>query len=567
MTRNPFDGGHRAGFAAAKRAGLAGLVLLLGAGTAAAQQAAPGFENPNDWPQYHRTSNAWRFSPLEQINKTNVGKLKVAWIHQAGDITHGTQETPIVVDGVVYSISAQNRVAAIDAKTGKDIWRFEPKLDPLVKKVLFAPYSRGVTVGRGKVFIATVDGRGIAVDQKTGKEAWQVQLTDFANCHGCNFTSPPVLAGDVLTFGSTAGELATAGKIFGVEADTGRKLWEFNTIKDDPKSWPGESGKRGGGGAWMPGTWDEETNTVFYGTGNPGKDFVGADRRGDNLYTDSIVALDPKSGQLKWHRQEISHDVWDYDAPYESLLFKKDGKDLLVHLNKSGFVFVMDKHDGKLENIWRLSETINFVKDIDRKTGELIGRVEATIGKPTLYCPSAFGARSWNSGAYNPKTQLWYTPAQEFCGAITPIDQKHDPKDYGTGHIGSEDFGKLELVPGHKPGRLDARDPITGQRKWTYEMDIPSFGAVLTTSGGLVFNGDPLGVVRAFDAEDGKVLWSFNTGSGLRSGIVSYAVDNKQYVLVPSGWGSYAAILLPPLFPALENVPGASTLIAFTLEE
>src|SRR5215831_17944 len=229
-------------------AAILGLAVLFGAEEAMAQATSPGTEDPNNWPQYHRTSNGWRYSPLEQINKTNLGKLKVAWIHQAGDITHGTQETPIVIDAVIYSISAGNRVAAIDAKTGKDIWRYDPKLAPLTKKVLFSPYSRGVAVGRGKVFLGTVDGR-IAVDQKTGKELWQVQLTDFANCHGCNFTSPPVLANDVLTFGSTAGELATAGKIYGVEADTGKKLWQFETVKQDPESWPSESGKYGGGGA------------------------------------------------------------------------------------------------------------------------------------------------------------------------------------------------------------------------------------------------------------------------------------------------------------------------------
>jgi alcohol dehydrogenase (cytochrome c) len=564
MTFKRSYGGSLAGCAATQVA-IAALALFLGSGIARAD--SPGTEDPNNWPQYHRTSNGWRFSPLEQINKTNINKLKVAWIHQAGDITHGIQETPIVIDGVVYSITANNRVAAIDATTGKDLWVYEPKLDPLNKKVLFSPYSRGVTVGRGKVFIATVDGRGIAVDQKTGKQEWATQLTEFADCHGCNFTSPPVLAGDVLTFGSTGGELATAGKIYGVKADTGEKIWQFETIKQGEASWPGDSGKYGGGGAWMPGTYDPETNTVFYGTGNPGKDFVGSDREGDNLYTDSVVALEPQTGKLKWYRQEIKHDVWDYDSPYEALLIKKSGKDLLVHLNKSGFVFVMDKNNGALENIWRLSETINFVKDIDKKTGELIGRVELPMGKSTLICPSAFGARSWNSGAYNPSTGLWYTPAMEFCGALTPVAQKTDPKDYGTGHIGSEDFGKLELVAGHKPGRIDARDPITGERKWTYEMDLPSFGSVLTTSGGLVFNGDPLGTVRVFDADNGKVLWSFNTGSGIRSGIVTYAVNNKQYVLVPSGWGSYAAILLPPLFPQLEKVPGAATLIAFTLEE
>jgi alcohol dehydrogenase (cytochrome c) len=548
---------------------LTGLAILFAAATAVAQSPAPGTEDPNNWPQYHRTYNAWRYSPLDQINKTNVSKLKVAWIHQGGDITMGFQDTPIVIDGVVYSITAGNHVVAIDGKTGQEIWHYQPKLDPLTKKVLFSPYSRGVTVGRGKVFIGTVDGRGIAVDQKTGKEIWQVQLTDFANCQGCNFTSPPVLANDVLTYGSTGGELATPAKIFGVEADTGKKLWGFETIKRDPKSWPGESGKYGGGGAWMPGTYDPEANLVYYGISNPGQDFVGADREGDNLYTDSVVALDPKTGTVKWYRQEIQHDVWDYDSAYEALLINRGGKDLLVHLNKSGFVFVMDKVNGNLENIWRLSNTINFAKDIDPKTGELIGRVDPPIGKTTVICPSAFGARSWNPGAYNPKTGLWYTDVMEICNGLTPFEQKTNPKDYGTPHIGLEDFRKLQFqtVAGHVPGRLDARDPITGQRKWTYEMAIPSFGAVLTTGGGLVFNGDPLGIVRAFDADDGKVLWSFNTGSGLRSGLVSYAVDGKQYILVPSGWGSLAGIFMPAVFPQLANEPGAATLIAFTLAD
>jgi alcohol dehydrogenase (cytochrome c) len=540
-----------------------GLACLLSTATIALA-ADPGAEDPDNWPQYNRTANAWRYSPLEQINKENVGKLSVAWIAHGGDITMGIQETPIVLDGVIYSITAGDRVAALDGRTGQQLWSFEPKLDPLTKKVLFAPYSRGVAVGHGMVYIGTVDGRGIALDQKTGEEMWQVQLTDFADCHGCNFTSPPVVAGDVLTFGSTAGELATQGKIFGVEATTGKKVWEFNTIKQDPNSWPGESGKFGGGGAWMPGTYDAETDTIFYGTGNPGKDFVDSDRTGDNLYTDSVVALDAKTGHLKWYRQEIKQDVWDFDSPYEVMLFKKDGKDLIVHMNKSGYVFVLDKTTGGIENIWPISDVKNFAKDINKKTGELIGRVELPMNQETLICPSSFGARNWNSGAYNPKTGLWYNNVLDFCGYLKPVARKDDPKDYGTAHSGSNDFGRLVMAPdGRKPGGLDARDPITGQRKWTYEMDVPGFACVLTTGGGLVFNGDPTGTLKAFDADTGKVLWSFNTGSGMRGGIVSYAIDGEQYILVPSGWGSYAAILLPPLFPQLEKVPAASTLIAF----
>ena len=219
-----------------------GLACLLWA-MAVALAADAGTEDPNNWPQYNRTANAWRYSPLDQINKDNINRLSVAWIAHGGDITMGIQETPLAIDGVIYSITSGNRVAALDGRTGREIWRYEPRLDPLTKKVLFAPYSRGIAVGHGMVFIGTVDGRGIALDQKTGQEKWQVQLTDFANCHGCNFTSPPVVAGNMLTFGSTAGELATQGKIFGVEATTGKKVWEFNTIKQDQKSWPGESGK------------------------------------------------------------------------------------------------------------------------------------------------------------------------------------------------------------------------------------------------------------------------------------------------------------------------------------
>jgi alcohol dehydrogenase (cytochrome c) len=201
-----------------------------------AESLAPGTEDPNNWAQYHRTSNAWRYSPLDQINKSNIGKLRVAWIAQSGDIAGGLQETPIVVDGVIYSISANNRVAAIDGKTGEELWTYTPHLDPIYKKVTFSPYSRGVAVGMGKVFIGTLDGRGMAIDQKTGKEIWDVKLVDPANCGGCNFTSPPVVAGNILTFGSTAGDLTTAGKIYGVDAESGKKLWEFDTIKDDKES-------------------------------------------------------------------------------------------------------------------------------------------------------------------------------------------------------------------------------------------------------------------------------------------------------------------------------------------
>jgi alcohol dehydrogenase (cytochrome c) len=477
------------------------------------------------------------------------------------------QETPIVVDGVIYSITGGNRVAAIDAKTGREIWHYETKLDPVTAKLPPPPFSRGVTVGRGKVFVATFDGRAISLDQRTGKEAWSLQLTDFnKDCASCILTSPPVLAVDTLVFGSCCAEIASAGKIYGVNADTGRVQWVFDTIKKDPESWPNEAAaKFGGGGAWLPGSYDAATDTVYYGTGNPASDFWGEDRKGDNLYTDSVLALDRKTGKLKWYRQEIEHDLWDYDSAYELLLLNRNGRDLLVHLNKSGFVFVMDRNDGKVDNVWPLVETYNFVKGIDPKTGKMIGRNDLVPGKPFLTCPSGWGGRSWNHGAYNPKTGLWYSNVLELCMSGIPVPDKADPHGYAVIRMVAKDF-ELKKIPGRPAGRLDARDPITGERKWTYEVDLPLLGSVLTTGGGLVFNGDPLGIVRAFDADNGKVLWSFNTGSGLHGGIVSYAVDGKQYILVPSGRGSLAAVVFPALFPKMADVPGAAALIAFRLD-
>lgn len=420
----------------------------------------------------------------------------------------------------------------LTGKAGKEIWHHETKLDPITAQMLVPPYSRGVTVGLGKIYYGTFDGRAIALDQKTGKELWSVQVTDFKECSACFFPSPPVLADGVLTFGTAFADQSNAGKIFGMDAETGKKLWQFEVIKDDSESWSDpEAAKYGGGGAWLPGSYDAATDTVFYGTSNPAADYYGEDRKGDNLCTDSVLALEPKTGKLKWYRQEIEHDLWDYDSAYEVLLISRDGKDLIVHLSKSGFVFVMDKRDGRLENVWPLVETYNFAKGIDPKTGVLIGRKDPVPDKPFMVCPSGWGGRSWNHGAYNPKTGLWYTPVLELCGSGTPMAQKGDPHGYAIGRLGLKPDGAQVKVEGKAPGRLDARDPVTGERKWTFESTVPLLGSVLTTGGGLVFNGDPFGVVRAFDADNGKVLWSFNAGSGSRSGIVSYAIDGKQYIL------------------------------------
>ncbi|UTW04015.1 PQQ-binding-like beta-propeller repeat protein [Amphritea atlantica] len=525
-------------------------------------------ESPDDWPQYHRTSDAWRYSPLDQINSDNIDKLKVAWIHQPGDIQMGLQATPIVVDGIAYYIGPNNNVFALEAATGKQIWHYQADLDAIVDEVFYVAASRGVTVGHGNVYVGSLDGRFIALDQKTGKEKWSTQITDQEKCYGCLFSSPPQLAGDVLFGGTTGGDQPTQGKIFAVNAITGERMWTFDILKkDDPKSWPGDSGEVGGSGAWLPGTYDKKTDTIFIGTSNAAPDFYGAEREGDNKYSASLLALEPKTGKLKWAYQEIPHDVWDYDSAYEALSLNVDGKDVLVHLNKSGYVFVLEKATGKVENVWPLAENINFVKGIDPKTGELIGRVDMPEGKETTICPYLLGARSWNHGAYNPDTGLWYTNAMEVCNVVVPAPQEHESVGIAGLYLG---VSKLVAVPppGKKASaRLDARDPITGKLKWSVDYPLPGLGSVLTTGGNLVFNGDPYGVIHGYNAENGKEIWNFNAGSGLRGGIVSYSVKGKQYILASTGFGSHAPGFMASAFPEVSGLPGGAALVAFTLED
>jgi alcohol dehydrogenase (cytochrome c) len=527
--------------------------------------SGPGFDDPNNWPQYHRSYNAWRYSPLKQINKANVKKLKVAWIHQPGNITHGLQSTPIVIDGVMYTISADNNVWAINAATGKTIWHYTAKLDPVVKEVFYASASRGVTVGRGKVFVGTLDGRFVALDQKTGKELWSTPLTNMRAEYGALFSAPPQLAGNVLFGGTTGGDQPIIGKIFAVNADTGERVWTFEIPKDDPKSWLGESRKKGGGSAWMPGTYDPRTDTIYIGTSNAAPDYYRDERKGDNLYTATVLALDPKTGKVKWHRQEVPNDSWDFDSAYEALLIPHNGKDVLVHLNKSGFVFVMDKDNGKLENVWQYGENVNWTTGIDPKTGEIKDPNFPEVGVQKLFCPNLLGSRSWNHGAYNPTTRLWYSHGMEVCNTVTGAKQGEVEAINGL----SLGLSEITLVdpPGKKAdGYLAAFEPITGKVKWKKRFELPPISSVLTTGGGLVFTGDMRGNLYAFDADNGKELWTFAAGSGARGGPVSYAVDGKQYVVIPTGLGSHVPGFLAGAFPQIKNLPGGAALIAFTLQ-
>ncbi|GLH77677.1 alcohol dehydrogenase [Bradyrhizobium sp. SSBR45G] len=513
----------------------------------------------NDWLTYHGSYKSYHYSPLAQINANNVANLGVAWMHIPGRSTRGLQSMPLAADGVLYYTGSYSRVFALNGATGEVIWSYFPELDEaLVARQTHSPYNRGVAIGEGKVFVGTMDGRLIALDMKTGKLAWETKLIDSQKLT-VGFTGAPLYANGNVVIGAQGGEWPGRGPIFGVNAATGAKKWEFLTVagtEEAQKTWGNDSWRTGGGGGWMPGTYDSETSTIWWGTANPAPlyDWSGGDwktqgaRPGDNLYTSSVIGLDVDSGKLKFHHQELPHDAWDFDSAVgEFLMLDRDGKKLTVHPNKSGYIFVYDR-EAKVQNVWRITENSNFVKNIDPKTGELIGRRDFTAGKVSEpLCPHISGGVSWNAGSYNPKTGLYYKLGQEWCMTLDIVKTTPVVAPQAQLNIGAN-FAIAKPPSGEIYGHLDARDPVTGAKKWEVRFPEPPLASVLSTGGNLVFVPDSRGTVHAYDAENGTELWNHSDGTGHQGGIISYAVNGKQYIAITAGFGGMAADDYAPTF-------------------
>ncbi len=504
-----------------------------------------------DWPTYHGNYKSYNFSTLDQINASNVKDLQVAWMHFPGRSTRGVQSQPIVVDGVLYYTGSYSRVFALKGDTGELIWSYFPELDDaLVARQTHSPYNRGVAFGDGKIYVGTVDGRLIALDMKTGKPVWDTKLENSQKLT-VGFTGAPLYADGKVFIGSQGGEWPGRGPIFGVDAASGKKMWEFDSAggnDDDAKaraSWGNDSWRTGGGGGWMSGTYDPDSKTVWWGTANPGPlyDYSGADyktqgaRPGDNLYTTSVVGLDPESGKVKFYHQELPHDTWDFDSAVgEFISIDRDGKQLMVHPNKSGYIFVNDRKDASVQNVWNLVQASNFVQNITPK-GELVGRRDFTAGKQSeLLCPHISGGVSWNTGSYDPKSGVYYKIGQEWCMTLDVVRTAALTEPQAQLNIGAN-FTIAKPPGGEIYGHLDARDPVTGAKKWEVRYPEPPISNILATSGNLVFVPDARGIVHAYNSQDGKELWSHNDGTGHQGGLISYSVGGKQYVAVVAGFG------------------------------
>ena len=352
--------------------------------------------------------------------------------------------------------------------------------------------------------------------ERLERKSWRVEVENSKQC-GCNITAAPLVVKDLVITGVTGGDSAHRGYINAFDARTGRHRWRFWTIPGPGEpghdTWAGDSWVYGGGSTWVTGTYDPELDLLYWAVGNPAADFYGGDREGDNLYTDSVVALDPDTGEIQWHYQQIPHDVWDYDTAYEMVLLdlEVDGvmRKTMLNPSKSGYVWLLDRQSGEFLGAWPLVESSNWIEGIDEQ-GRLIGRNEPPVGETSFVCPAIGGGRSWNHGAYSPQTGWFYSTGLEWCQTLTV--RQEDPQE-GLAFFGGE-FEMAHPKSGKAHAHLSAYDPVTGERKWRIRHKYPLLASQLATAGGLVFSGDATGRFFALDAGDGSELWSFRTGSG-----------------------------------------------------
>jgi len=513
---------------------------------------------PGVWMSSGRTYNEQRFSPLKNINEKNVSRLGLAWYHDL-DTARGNEATPVVVDGVIYTTEPWNITTALDAKTGKVIWVFDPKVKR--ERSRFAccdVVTRGLALWNGKVIIGALDGRVIAIDAKTGKEVWS--FNSFAGQENMPLTitgAPRVFDGKVL-IGNGGADMGARGFVTALDADTGSLLWRWWIVPGDPskpfeskalemaaKTWSGEYWKVGGGGnAWDSFAYDPDLKLIYIGTGNggPWSQARRSPEGGDNLFLSSIVALNADTGEYVWHYQTTPGDEWDYTATQPMILadLTIDGRPrkVIMQQPKNGFFYVIDRITGQLISAKSVVRQ-NWTTGVDPVTGAAIIDPAARYReKPVLIYPSAFGSHNWNPMSFSPKTGLVYIPLTD------------QPRVYATPHKGPpgspDPFGALRKELSERASQdhqawLSAWDPVTQTERWRVQHTITGNGGTLSTAGNLVVQGTVDSRLNIYTADTGKKLWEFDAQTVPISGAISYLVDGEQYIAINVGWGGGVA--------------------------
>ncbi len=501
-----------------------------------------------------------RYSALKQVNTGNVARLVPAWAFSfGGEKQRGQESQPLVHNGKMFVTASYSRIFALDAATGKKLWKYEHRLPEGIMPCCDV-VNRGAALYDNLVIFATLDAQLVALNADTGDVVWKEKIDEYAA--GYSATAAPIIAQGLLLTGVSGGEFGVVGRVEARDPRTGKMVWSRPTVEGHMgytydaagnkkengisgttnKSWPGDLWKTGGAATWLGGTYDAKTGLAYFGTGNPAP-WNSHLRQGDNLFSCATVAIDVKTGQIKWHYQGTPNDGWDFDGVNEFVTYDDGGKRLGGKADRNGFFYVLDATTGKLENAFPFVKKVTWATGIDLKTGRPNFVPENRPGNPTagadgkkgnvvFAAPSFLGGKNQMPMAYSPDTKLFYVPANEWGMEIwnEPVTYKKGAAYMGAGFT-------IKTINNDYIGAMRAIDPKTGKIVWEVKNNAPLWGGVLTTAGNLVFWGTPEGYLKAADAKTGKVVWEFQTGSGVVAPPTTWMQNGEQYVSVVSGWG------------------------------
>ena len=494
-------------------------------------------EQPQNWLTYSGTYMSQRHSALSQITAANAKDLALKWVFQSRSIEKH-EVTPLVVDGVMYTVQGVNDVFALDAATGKTIWSYLYKPDASAHNCC-GQETRGLAILGDKIYLAALDTTLIALDAKTGKEVWKTRVADPEQRY--SMTHAPLAIKDKIIAGVAGGEFGIRGFVGAWDANTGKELWRFYTVpgpgEPGHESWSGDSWMHGGAPIWETGSYDPETNLTFWGTGNAGPDWNGDARKGDNLYSSSVVALDADTGKLKWYYQFSPHNEFDWDATQIPVLaniqFKGQQRKVMLWANRNGMFYVLDRTNGQFL-LGKPFVKVNWATGFDERGRPIRAPGIEPTQQGTLVYPGNQGGTNWYSPSFSSRTGLFYIPA--WVNSSSTYVKGVAPPEFHSGQTFSGDFPKAGATNEDQYGAIRAIDPQTGDMKWEYRQSAPSTEAgVLTTDGDLLFSGSRDGSFYALDARDGHKLWETNLGPSIAAGPMTYMVNGNQYVSIQAG--------------------------------